>query len=142
MECAVCTLLDEQIKRAWKTPDVKKALEAEREDHWAFQEEFRNHYTGTIVKGVENAHLGDIVLHVDSGVAASQYSPYYFADIPGEPVPHSALKVKNTFVQIHGWGVIVFQSYPALEEMSTNLIIEVSLCIAPILHHLLMCLTL
>ena len=124
MECSTCTLLESEIKRAWKDPDLKKKREFELEDHWAFQEEFRNHYANTVTKAVENSDY-DMVIHVDGGTAGSEYSPYYFQDITGEPVPHSCLKVKNVFVQVHGFGVIVFQCYPVIEEMSTNHIIEV-----------------
>lgn len=125
LECPICTLLEEDIKRAWKDHELKKKLEAELEDHWSFQEEFREHYARTITKGVENAEKGDLVIHIDGGTAGSEYSPYYFQDITDEPVPHSCMKVKNTFVQIHGWGVIVFQTYSAIEDMSSNHVIEV-----------------
>jgi hypothetical protein len=35
------------------------------------------------------------------------------------------LQTKNTFVTVHGWGNIVFQSYPEYEEQGANLVVEI-----------------
>jgi hypothetical protein len=124
MECSTCTLLEDEIKKANKNPEEKKRKEKELEDHWAYQEEFRNDSSKTISKSIQNDEF-DVTFHCDSGTAGSEYLPFYYQDITGEPVPHSGMKVKNTFVQIHGWGFYVFQSYPHLESQDSNLTIEV-----------------
>jgi hypothetical protein len=124
MECSTCTLLEEEINKANNKPEEKKRKEKELEDHWAYQEEFRNDSSKTISKGIQNEEF-DVTIHIDAGTAGSEYLPFYYQDITGEPVPHSAMKVKNTFVQVHGWGFFVFQSYPHLESQDSNLTIEV-----------------
>lgn len=126
MECQTCTLLEDSINESAKKPDQKKKFEADLEYHWADQELYRDHYSDTIVKAEQNSDW-DLVIHVDGGKAGSEYLPYFFQDITGEPAGHSTVKVKNTFVQIHNWGSVVFQSYPVLEEMSSNHVIEVCL---------------
>ena len=37
----------------------------------------------------------------------------------------TVLQTKNTFVTVHGWGNIVFQSYPDYEEQRANLVVEI-----------------
>jgi hypothetical protein len=127
MECTTCTELDTAIRKCPKKKDPmrRKELEKELEAHWADQEVFRNHYAMTVAKAIENKDR-DLVMHIDGGEAGTSFQPFFFQDVSaGEALPHFCMKVKNTFVQIHGWGSLVFQSYPVLEEMSTNLIIEV-----------------
>ena len=70
----------------------------------------------------------DVCIHVDgAGSIGMKYSPFYCSTIPGEPASFTALETKDTFCQIHGWGTMVFQSYPVLEKQGSNLIIEISL---------------
>jgi hypothetical protein len=92
MECVECVLLEQLIKDAHRDPDLKKSREKDLEDHWDFQEEFRDHYSRTIVKAIMNDEF-DLVVHVDGGTAGSEYSPYYYQDIIGEPSPHTTCKV-------------------------------------------------
>ncbi len=67
----------------------------------------------------------------------------YFKEnvVVGQPAPYKCLKVKcipqilcctnlffktkNTFVTVHGWGTIVFQTYPDYEEQGSNLVVEI-----------------
>lgn len=125
MECQICSLLEEDIRRAMNDPELKKSLEAQLEAHWMYQEEFRAHYASTVSKAITNDYLGDLAIHIDAGTLGSEYSPYYYVDMGGEPEPHKCCKVKNVFVQIHGWGLLVFQLYPHFEEMSANHVVEV-----------------
>ena len=69
----------------------------------------------------------DIVMHVDaSGADGTVFQPYYPNDIAsGEAGKHFNLKTKNTFVKIHGFGRIIFQSYPAFEPQGSNLVLEI-----------------
>lgn len=129
MECTTCTLLDTALRKTPKSkfPEKRKQLEYQLEMHWADQELYRNHYTMTVIKAVENNDW-DLCIHVDGGSAGAEYSPYFFQEIAkGEKPQHFNMKVKNTFVQIHGWGNLVFQSYSQIESQSTNLTIEVNL---------------
>jgi hypothetical protein len=66
-------------------------------------------------------------MHVDaSGADGTVFQPYYPNDIArGEAGKHYNLKTKNTFVKIHGFGRIIFQSYPAYEPQGSNLVLEV-----------------
>jgi hypothetical protein len=56
------------------------------------------------------------------------YSPYFIENLAsGEPLNYACLKTKNTFAKIHGFGRIVFQSYPQIESQGANLTIEIIL---------------
>lgn len=128
MECTECTELDTLLRKATKSkaPQLRKDLEMKLEQHWADQELHRNHQSLEVVKGIENSDF-DMVCHIDGGSAGSEFLPFFFQDVAsGEPFPHKCLRVKNTFVQIHGWGNLVFQTYPVIEPQSTNLTIEVT----------------
>lgn len=132
MECMDCILLEESIARCHKLPVQRRQHQAELEAHWQFQESLRDHYCSTIIKAVENKEF-DLSMHVDGGAADGMtYSPFYFQDITGEPPQHTCLKTHNTFVKLHGWGRIIYQSYPQLEEHSSNMIAEV---IFRAIHH-------
>ena len=63
-----------------------------------------------------------------SGQDTMIYSPYFIENIAcGEPLNYECLKTKNTFSKIHGFGRIVFQSYPQIECQGANLTIEIIL---------------
>jgi hypothetical protein len=62
-----------------------------------------------------------------AGSLGMKYSPFFCSTIAGEPASFTALETKNMFCQIHGWGTMIFQSYPVLEKQGSNLVIEVSL---------------
>ena len=67
-------------------------------------------------------------MHVDgAGVIGMKHTPYYPESVTSEPSGFTCLPVKNTFAKIHGFGRIVFQSYPTIEKQGSNLIIEVIL---------------
>jgi hypothetical protein len=70
----------------------------------------------------------DIVMHVDaSGADGTKYCPYYREDSSGggDSLKFTNLKTKNTFVKFHGWGRIIFQSYPEIEAQGSNLILDI-----------------
>lgn len=70
----------------------------------------------------------DCCLHVDgAGVVGMKYLPYYPESITSEPMGHTCLAIKNTFAKIHGFGRVIFQSYPIVEKQGANLIVEVIL---------------
>lgn len=62
-----------------------------------------------------------------AGGTGSTHSPRYRTTEKGEPTRHSMLKVKNTFVKIHGVGSLVFQTFQELESQGGNLTCEVCL---------------
>ena len=65
-------------------------------------------------------------MHVDgAGVIGMKHAPYYPEFVTDEPAGHRCLPVKNTFSKIHGYGKIIFQSYPLLEKQGANLVAEV-----------------
>lgn len=124
MECPDCVLLEEKFLR---NPSERERYEKELNLHWEYQESFRDKYCQTIVKAVENSDF-DLSMHIDGAAPdGMNYSPFYFKDITGEPAQHCCLRTHNTFVKIHGWGRIVFQSYPQLESQSSNMVIEIIL---------------
>ena len=52
--------------------------------------------------------------------------PYYPQDFSsGEPEQFRCLGTKTNFAVVHGFGRIIFQSFPILESQGTNLILEV-----------------
>lgn len=70
----------------------------------------------------------DCCMHVDgAGVVGMKSLPYYPQSITSEPAGHECLSVKNTFAKIHGFGRVIFQSYPVLEKQGANLIVEIIL---------------
>ena len=66
-------------------------------------------------------------MHIDAtGAAGMKFQPYYPEDIiDGEKQAFHGLPTKNTFVKIHGWGRIIFQSYSVLEKQGSNLVVEI-----------------
>ncbi len=67
-------------------------------------------------------------MHVDAtGADGTKFCPYYLEDTSsgGDALKFDNLKTKNTFVKIHGWGRIIFQSYSDIETQGSNLILDV-----------------
>jgi len=126
MECETCTLLEAKIQKAKKGSTARSQLEADLENHWEFQESFRDAYAQTIVKAIENADT-DMSMALDgSGVDSHSYLPYYPQDFTsGEPKRHECCRTKTNFSIIHGFGRIIFRSVPMLEGQGTNLVLEV-----------------
>ena len=61
-----------------------------------------------------------------AGVAPMSTVPYYPQDFSsGEPEQFRCLGTKTNFAVVHGFGRIIFQSFPILESQGTNLILEV-----------------
>jgi len=67
-------------------------------------------------------------MHVDgAGVLGMKHTPYYPSAITSEPAGFNCLPIKNTFAKIHGFGRIIYQSYPTVEKQGANLIVEIVL---------------
>ncbi len=67
-------------------------------------------------------------MHVDAtGADGTKFCPYYLEDTSsgGDALKFDNLKTKITFVKIHGWGRIIFQSYSDFETQGSNLILEI-----------------
>jgi hypothetical protein len=127
MECQDCVLLEEKLRRNLKDPAQRDKCEAELKAHWEYQESFRDQYCTTIVKAVENSAF-DLSLHCDAGAPDGMgFAPFYFKDIAGEVPQHTLMKIHCIFVKLHGWGRFVFQTFPQLEEQSSNMVVEVIL---------------
>ena len=70
----------------------------------------------------------DCCMHVDgAGVVGMKNLPYYPESLTSEPAGHDCLSIKNTFAKIHGFGRVIFQSYPVVEKQGANLIVEIIL---------------
>lgn len=122
----MCVLLEGQIRKAKKGSTYRAQKEVDLERHWDMQEGFRDAYTQTVVKAIQNSDT-DLSMALDaSGVDAHSWFPYYPQDFTsGEPPKHECLKAKSNFALLHGFGRIVFQSFPMLEAQGTNLVLEV-----------------
>ena len=73
------------------------------------------------VKAVYNRRRGDVSFIADaSGANVSCYSPRFAGTEKGEPARHEMLKIKCTFVKVHGVGSFVVASLPELENNGTN----------------------
>lgn len=100
MECTTCTELETAIRKSVKDKDKRIELEKELEEHWRDQEQYRNHYTATIHKAIQNKEW-DLCMHIDGGCAGSEYAPYYMEDVArGEPFRHKCLKVGTICVNV------------------------------------------
>jgi hypothetical protein len=130
LECGECVRLQAQIDSA-KNPETKEVFQKKLNAHLEYQAQFRHNYEHQIEKVLnhnrETDGAKDIIMQVDgSGADGTKYSPYYPEDIiDGENPAHLNLKTNNTFAKVHGWGRIVFQSYPMLESQGTNLVLEI-----------------
>ncbi len=115
-----------QYKR--EKDDIKKAsLKQQLDDHYLDVRAARHEYFLTKQKAIANKN--DMSLAVDaSGQDSMIYSPYFKENLAsGEPLNYECLKTKNTFAKIHGFGRIVFQSYPQIESQGANLTVEIIL---------------
>ncbi len=110
-----------------KDKNKKSVLQQQLDDHYADAKAARREYCTTQQKALSN--INDLSIAVDaSGQDTMIYSPYFKENLAsGEPLNYDCLKTKNTFAKIHGFGRIVFQSYPQLESQGANLTIEIIL---------------
>ena len=73
-----------------------------------------------------NGNVNDICMHIDAaGVIGMKHTPYYPETVRSEAEGYTTLPTKNTFCKIHGFGRIVFQSYPSYEKQGGNLLVEI-----------------
>ena len=67
-------------------------------------------------------------MHIDATRAdGTKFYPYYREDTSSgkDALKFDNLKTKNTFVKIHGWGRIIFQSFSDIETQGSNLILDI-----------------
>jgi len=126
VECSTCTLLDARIRKSKKGTTAREQLLADQEEHWRFQERFRDNYATTIVKAIENDDSRLSISLDGSGTDPHSSNPYYQEDFSsGEPKRQDLVRLKSMFSIMHGFGRIVFLTYPMLEKQGTNLVLEV-----------------
>lgn len=130
LECGECVRLQAQIDSA-RNPECKEIFQTKLDSHLQYQAEFRHNYEHQIEKVLnhnrETDGAKDIIMQIDgSGASGTKFSPYYpEAIIDGDALAFKNLKTSNTFAKVHGWGRIIFQSYPLLESQGTNLVLEI-----------------
>ena len=130
LECGECVRLQSAIDKA-KNPECKELFQDKLDAHIAYQAQFRSHYEEQVEKVLNHNRntdgAKDIIMQIDgSGPSGTKFCPYYPEDIlSGENAAYQNLKTSNTFAMVHGWGRIVFQSYPMLESQGSNLVIEI-----------------
>ena len=77
------------------------------------------------VKAVYHRNRGDISFIVDaSGAHVTCYTPRFSTTEKGEPARHTVLKIKSTYVKVHGVGSFIVQSLPDIECQGANLTCE------------------
>ena len=110
-----------------KDPSKKSVLKRQLDDHYADMKAAQHEYFLTKQKAIAN--INDLSMAVDaSGQDTMTYSPYFKENLAsGEPLNYECLKTKNTFAKMHGFGRVVFQTYPQIESQGANLTVEIIL---------------
>ena len=131
LECGECVRLQSAIDTA-KNAESKDMMQLRLDAHVDFQAEFRHNYEEQIEKvlNFNRSYEGgakDIIMQIDgSGASGTKFCPYYPEQVTdGEKAAHNCLKTSNTFVKVHGWGRIIFQSYSMMEAQGTSVVLDI-----------------
>jgi hypothetical protein len=82
-------------------------------------------YYDTRSKAVANLSKGDISMIIDAGGGSGcSHIPRFQSTEKGEPARHLMLKIKTTFIKVHGIGSLLVVTYPDIEKQGGNLTVE------------------
>ena len=76
-------------------------------------------------KSSKNLGKGDISMIIDAGGGSGCSSiPRFQSTEKGEPARHKMLKIKSTFIKVHGVGSLLVVTLPDIEKQGGNLTVE------------------
>ena len=110
-----------------KKEEAKKIAIRHREEHLHRAATSRKFYHNRRHKASREEYVkrGYLSMMIDgAGAQASNYSPRYNTTEKGEPARHKMMKIKSTFIKVHGVGGLVLTSSPDLEKQGGNLTVE------------------
>ena len=108
-----------------KLEQVVKDLQIILLEHLGRANRSRSAYHSRRVKAARNRHQGDVSAIIDaSGANVANYSPRFNRTEKGEPARHVMLKIKSTFIKLHGMGSVLVNTVTDREEQGTNLTVE------------------
>ena len=116
MECNDCNTLERKIKSEIDEAN-RRELEGKLKHHkdtaWAAKQKYYN----TRAKASKNIDKGDISMIIDAGGGSGCSNiPRFYSTEKGEPARHLMLKIKSTFIKVHGIGSLLVVTIPDIEK--------------------------
>jgi len=116
------------LKRSLKSENdeaKRRKLEDILNDHKKYAWEVKQKYYNTRSKASKNLHKGDISMIIDAGGGSGCSNiPRFQSTEKGEPARHLMLKIKSTFIKVHGIGSLLVVTIPDIEKQGGNLTVE------------------
>ncbi len=116
---------------------MKRRIKSEKEitERRKLEDILRNHkktawdakqkYYNTRSKASKNLDKGDISMIIDAGGGSGCSNiPRFQSTEKGEPARHLMLKIKSTFIKVHGIGSLLVVTNPDIEKQGGNLTVE------------------
>jgi hypothetical protein len=116
---------------------LKRRIKSEKEitERRKLEDILRNHkktawdakqkYYNTRSKASKNLDKGDISMIIDAGGGSGCSNiPRFQSTEKGEPARHLMLKIKSTFIKVHGIGSLLVVTNPDIEKQGGNLTVE------------------
>ena len=124
MECNDCNKYKRSIKR--ENDDIKRReLEDILQAHRKADLDAKQKYYNTRSKASKNLHKGDISMIIDAGGGSGCSNiPRFQSTEKSEPARHLMLKIKSTFIKVHGIGSLLVVTLPDIEKQGGNLTVE------------------
>lgn len=124
LECNMCSSLDRKIKSE-KDDGEREKLKDTLKYHKKLAGAAKEKYYATRAKAVRNKANGDISMIIDAGGGSGcSHIPRFQSTEKGEPARHTMLKIKTTFVKVHGTGSLLLVTFPDTEKQGGNLTVE------------------
>jgi len=85
----------------------------------------KKHYYDVRAKAVTNMQKGDVSMIIDAGGGSGcSHIPRFNSSEKKEPARHTMLKIKTTFIKVHGIGSLLVVTFPDIEKQGGNLTVE------------------
>jgi len=124
LECNECNKYKRKIKSE-KDEVNRRKLEDILENHKQAAWNAKQKYYSTRSKASKNLHKGDISMIIDAGGGSGCSNiPRFQSTEKGEPARHLMLKIKSTFIKVHGIGSLLVVTIPDIEKQGGNLTVE------------------
>jgi len=95
------------------------------ETHRELADSAKKQYYDVRGKAVKNKVKGDISMIIDAGGGSGcSHIPRFSSSEKREPARHTMLKIKTTFIKVHGIGSLVVVTFPDIERQGGNLTVE------------------
>jgi len=116
--------LQRKIKRELDET-VRRQLMDTLETHRELTDSAKKQYYDVRGKAVKNKVKGDITMIIDAGGGSGcSHIPRFSSSEKREPARHTMLKIKTTFIKVHGIGSLVVVTFPDIERQGGNLTVE------------------